>query len=108
VISFKHILTAAAGVLIIAVSVRAQDHSHMSMPMMPETADKRRLVEFPPAMRQHMLSNMRAHSLRLAKSLLHFRPETARKRRRSPRRGLVLIRPAPQLVTQTTALTLQL
>jgi hypothetical protein len=65
VISFKHILTAAAGVHIIAVSVRVQDHSHMSMPMMPETADNRRLVEFPPAMRQHMLSNMRAHLVAL-------------------------------------------
>jgi hypothetical protein len=35
--------------------------------MMPETADKRRLVEFPPAMRQHMLSNMRAHLVALGK-----------------------------------------
>ena len=59
-ISFKHILTAAVGVLIITVSVRAQDDSHMSMHMMPQTADNRQLVDLPPAMRQHMLSNMRA------------------------------------------------
>jgi cytochrome c556 len=60
VISFKHILTAAVGVLIITVSVRAQDDSHMSMHMMPQTADNRQLVDLPSAMRQHMLSNMRA------------------------------------------------
>jgi cytochrome c556 len=65
VISFKHILTAAVGVLIITVSVRAQDDSHMSMHMMPQTADNRQLVDLPPAMRQHMLSNMRAHLVAL-------------------------------------------
>jgi hypothetical protein len=64
-ISFKHILTAAAGAFITAASVRAQDDSHMPMPMMPRTADNRRLVDLPPAMRQHMLSNMRAHLVAL-------------------------------------------
>jgi hypothetical protein len=64
-ISFKLILAAAASAFIIAVPVRAQDDSHMSMPMMPQTADNRRLVDLPPAMRQHMLSNMRAHLVAL-------------------------------------------
>ena len=57
----KHILIAAAGALVLVVSAQAQDDSPMSMHGMSQTADTRQLVDFPPPMRQHMLSNMRGH-----------------------------------------------
>jgi cytochrome c556 len=57
----KRILTAAAGALVLVVSAQAQDDSPMSMHGMSQTTDTRQLVNFPPPMRRHMLSNMRGH-----------------------------------------------
>ena len=51
----------AAAAMIGVSSVSAQDEGHMSMPMMSQAEDSRQLVDFPPHLRQHMLSNMRSH-----------------------------------------------
>lgn len=56
----KHVLIAVAGAFMMTVPVRAQDNP-MSMPMMPQMADSRQVVDLPTAMRKHMLSNMRSH-----------------------------------------------
>ncbi len=56
----KHVLIAVVGASMMTMPVRGQDE-HMSMPMMPQMADSRQLVDLPPAMRKHMLSNMRGH-----------------------------------------------
>ncbi len=54
-------IPAAAGALVIVSSVRAQDDGHMSMHSMSQAADARQSVDFPPPMRQHILSNIRGH-----------------------------------------------
>jgi cytochrome c556 len=61
----KHVLIAVAGVSMMTVPVRAQDN-HVSMPMMPQINDSRQLIDLPPAMRNHMLSNMRGYLVALS------------------------------------------
>ena len=61
----KHVLIAVAGAFMMTVPVRAQDNP-MSMPMMPQIDDSRQLVDLPPAMREHILSNMRGHLVALS------------------------------------------
>lgn len=60
----------AFGALVLgAASVAAQQGDHMSMHMMTQTPDARQLLDFPPPMRQHMLTNMRAHMEALSEIL---------------------------------------
>ena len=55
------LIGAALGVVVLgAASVAAQQGDHMSH-MMSQTPDTRQVLDFPPPMRQHMLSNMRGH-----------------------------------------------
>ncbi|WGJ14787.1 hypothetical protein QEV83_00220 [Methylocapsa sp. D3K7] len=60
-----HVLTAVAGAFMMTVPVLAQDN-HMSMLLTPQIADSRQLVDLPPAMRNHILSNMRGHLVALS------------------------------------------
>jgi len=55
----------AAGAALWSIGATAQQaqhmsHDHMSM-RMDDSADARRLLDFPPPMRAHMLANMRGH-----------------------------------------------
>ena len=59
----KKIFTTVAALCVLcsAASVVAQQSDHMAMHMMSHAADTRRPLDFPPPMREHMLSNMRSH-----------------------------------------------
>lgn len=52
-----------------AATVAAQQSDHISTHMMAQTPDARQLLDFPPPMRQHMLTNMRAHMEALSEIL---------------------------------------
>jgi hypothetical protein len=63
-----HTIAIAVALLTAGFAARAQDHDRMdhSMHMATMSADARQPVVFPPAMRQHMLGNMRDHLQALA------------------------------------------
>jgi cytochrome c556 len=52
---------AAAGLAFAAVAAAAQPSDHKATHMTPHAPDVRRQLDFPPPMRDHMLSNMRSH-----------------------------------------------
>jgi hypothetical protein len=56
---FKFAAAAALGVILGAAAPAAGQMDHMAM--MSHAADARKLLSFPPPMREHMLSNMRGH-----------------------------------------------
>lgn len=58
---FKLAAAAFGAALLGAVSVAAQQGDHSSMHKMQTAPDTRTALDFPAPMRQHMLSNMRAH-----------------------------------------------
>jgi len=69
-----HLALAAFMVVVLLVPARAQDpdstNTHMShMAMMSQAPDARQLLDFPPPMRQHMLSQMRGHLAAIAEIL---------------------------------------
>jgi hypothetical protein len=51
----------AAGLALLAASSAAQPMDHGAMHMAPQGPDTRKPLDFPPPMREHMLSNMRSH-----------------------------------------------